>query len=109
MRNDLIICTKCWYAVSKDLLEEYEGVDGFMYHCPVCNKYQFTIPYTEEDLKVEEVKPKIDVALNSDEIRYTIHCLLKQEDKLKNALSQIHNTITKLDIMLECAIEKENN
>ena len=61
------------------------------------------------ELKVEEQAPKIDVALNSDEIRYTIHCLLKQEDKLKNALTQVRNTITKLDIMLECAIEKENN
>lgn len=112
--NEYKYCDKCKYNVSLSLLTEYEGVEGWMYHCPVCENLLITVPYTKEELE-EQVEaapaappePKADYTLTADEIRYTLHALGKQLTKVENAQKRLYASIGKLEIQLEIALENE--
>lgn len=123
--RDFFYCKTCSTNIDRRCLNK----EGEEYLCPVCN----TVLWNEEREWDSEKQPEswVDLmkewresekqaiekelakaelfALTPDEIRYTIHSLTKQETKLKNALKQVHSTVTKLMIMLETALEKESN
>jgi hypothetical protein len=72
-----------------------------MYHCPACITYLFQLDYDEPAGKTSEHE------MTPDEIRYAIHSLGKQLQKVENARKQLYSTIAKLEIMLEVAKERE--
>ncbi|BCS54078.1 hypothetical protein [Geobacter sp. SVR] len=94
-------CRKCWLRLRKLApLTCYERADGAAYHCSFCGDFI----YAE---RFDTVMPEQDYSLTQDELRYTIHSLQKQLAKVGNARAQLITTITKLEIMLELAKEKE--
>lgn len=105
MKNVFVECNYCESLIHVDALVEYECVDDFMYHCPNCNNYVGKVPYPVEP----EAPVTSDYDLTTDEIRYTLHILTKQLQKVDNARKQLHSTVTKLEIMLEVTKEKTND
>jgi PleD family two-component response regulator len=53
-------------------------------------------------LNIEEFLPTVD------QLNYAIHCLKKQIVKVEHAHRQLHDTITKFDILREYLKEKES-
>ena len=91
-------CKQCLTILDDAGLDEYEGVDEYMYHCPKCSALLGTAPYEKEE----------EYELSADELRYTIHSLGKQLMKVENARNQLYSTLGKLEVQLEVAKEREN-
>lgn len=80
------------------IVEEVDGAT--VIGCPSCHKIIA--------VKTEAVALDYSAYLPSpDQITYTIHCLQKQAVKLNHALSQVTQTITKLEVLRELALEHQ--
>lgn len=95
-------CIKCSHNIHRDCTGLQEINDIVIITCPVCGAI-LDAQAKSAPLAYSDYLPTVD------QCTYTIHCLQKQEAKLSNALKQIHDTITKLDILREIAKEKEQN
>lgn len=93
-----VYCKTCGKSVDRSNLIK-DTVDSVeLIYCPVCRSVlSAKIP----------ANVYADYLPTVDQINYTIHCLQKQEAKVTNALKQLHETITKLDILREMSKEKE--
>jgi hypothetical protein len=78
-----------------------EEVDGAtVIGCPSCHRIM-AVKTEEQELDYSQYLP------SPDQITYTIHCLMKQATKLKHAMAQVAQTITKLEVLRELAQENE--
>lgn len=96
---EITFCTNCGRNIVNDCLHISEVDRATIISCPICHQILA--------VKSEAVPDYEEYLLTVDQYNYTIHCLLKQEVKLKNALTQVHHTVTKLEILRELAREKE--
>jgi len=96
--NNYSVCPHCSTLVHNLALHVYTVDDADVNLCPGCGGVISVKHAYNYDMYLP----------TSDQCTYTIHCLQKQESKLTNALKQVHDTITKLEVLRELAKEKES-
>jgi len=98
--NEFTICKHCEKNIHFTELH-VEEVDGAtVIGCPLCHRIM-SVKTEEQELDYSQYLP------SPDQITYTIHCLMKQAAKLKHAMAQVAQTITKLEVLRELAQENE--
>jgi hypothetical protein len=98
---------QCGFNGGPSRAQLYEGVDGIMMHCPRCGALLAEYPYTEIEAQAEETRSLEMVLPTSDQCRYSIHLYRKQIEKLQNGVKQLEDLVTKFEILLELAEERE--
>jgi hypothetical protein len=108
-------CCGCGRNIEIGSMERYETVDGFLYHCPVCdhpmiveNDTGVVADYVDQRKQPRRVDYS-EFLPNVDQLNYLAHIVSKQEGKLQHALKQVHTINTKIQIMKELAKEQEKN
>lgn len=105
-------CPACNYKGESTQMTVVMVNDEMNVHCPRC--FQLLVTYSDhrEGCEEDEAAPcdgcgVTDYLPTEDQCRYSLHLYEKQIAKLQNAMDQLNEMVTKTQVLMELAHERE--